>query len=230
MNVLIVDDNLDFINKLRKDLFNFFTEYYKDVNFLTYQTLNVSDIQQISVDYVFLDIDLINQNGIELAQEIILMHSNVTLVFVSSHSDLVHNSLIVRPFYFIRKNDYNEDIKTFFKLLNIDKKDRKFIDLKFKGETNRVLLEDIIYIESFVHKMTVHTYESSYHDNRSLAEFVDCLPDDDFIRIHRSYIININNVKKYRQNKVLLATDIELPLGRSYKDDFDIFYMEYLVR
>ena len=84
--------------------------------------------------------------------------------------------------------------------------DKKLVKIKF---------EDILYIESLKDYIKVFTIEGSYLVHKSLTGITEELPNDKFIRIHRSFTIAIDKVKSVEGNLVEIATT-KIPIGRKY--------------
>lgn len=227
MNILIIDNDDSFINKLQNDLFQYFCNDYEKVTFI-YDLSSLESIHHLH--YAFIDINLPQTNGILIAKEIKEKFPKIILVFISSHSHLVHTTLIVNPFYFIRKSHYQKDLHTFFVLIKNEISKKEIIDLSYNMEKQRLFINDIVYIESQIHKLLIHTQDQVYYDNRSLKKFLQLLPKNDFVQIHKSYIININYLTLIKSNQVFLNHSLSLSIGRAYKEDFQNFYMDYLLK
>ena len=181
-------------------------------------------------DLCFLDIDLAGDNGIELAKTIKQKGMSNLIVFVTAHQNLVYNSLSAQPYFFIRKNAYDDDIAILFELFNESFSKKTLLSLKSKGTKSVIKAEDIIYIESTDHAVLVHTSDGSYRDAHSLKEFLDNtslhIP---LIQIHKSFVINLNYLISYSATTVTLLGNTTLNIGRSYKNHFIERYQIYLV-
>lgn len=68
-------------------------------------------------DIFFLDIDLKGYNGIRIAEKIREYNYNAIIIFVSAMNDMVFDSLIVQPFHFVRKNNFDNDMNVAFDLI-----------------------------------------------------------------------------------------------------------------
>ncbi len=90
------------------------------------------------------------------------------------------------------------------------KADRKFVRLK---------LDDILYIKGMKDYVMVYTQESRYMTAMNIKTIFNQLEHPSFVRISKSYIINADYIKEVNQNGVLIAEE-EIPLGKTYKDDF----------
>lgn len=230
MNILIVDDDIKFVNKIYKDLFIYFSDYYEEINIYSC----VSDFLNINYDlkfnFIFIDIDLPNGNGIELAKMLKVKNPKSVLSFISAHINLIHNSLVVRPFYFIRKLQYTKDLEVFFSLIQNRVNEGKIIDLNYGGNKTRVHTDEIVYIEVQLHKLIIKTNDRDYFDNRSMKDILSCLPNDIFTRIHKSFVINMDYLVSYNKSKVKLSTNREIIIGRAFKSEFEEHYKNYLIK
>lgn len=90
------------------------------------------------------------------------------------------------------------------------KADRKFVRLR---------LDDIQYIQGMKDYVMVYTQDSRYMTAMNIKTIFNQLDNPSFVRISKSYIINANFIKEVNQNGVLIG-DEEIPLGKTYKDDF----------
>lgn len=230
MNILLVDDNPIILNKVKKDLFNFFSEQSESVNFYSYSS-NFHSIQLEEYDFVFMDIDLVTNNGIELVSSMKKLYPKMKVVFLSGYLNLIHDSLFVQPFYFIRKAYYEEDLQKFFLILNQLEKTRQIIKLTYKNNVQMINVQDIYYVSSFGHELTVVSKCGSFSDNRKLKEMLNLLQKShSFVRIHKSYIINFEYLKAYKQNIIYMNDDTKINLGRIYKADFEAKFKEFLLK
>lgn len=93
-----------------------------------------------------------------------------------------------------------------------------FIYLKADKKMVKVLLKDILYIESLKDYIRVKTPQKSVTAYQRISHMEEKLPEDKFIRIHRSYIISKDKVEAYSTSHVELA-DVEIPIGRNYRSE-----------
>ena len=97
-------------------------------------------------------------------------------------------------------------------------------------ENSRILFEcvegkvtirpsEILYIEAYDHKNTIHTRNQKYHIYESINSLETRLKDEGFIRVHRSYIVNIDHIRKINNYMMTLDCNVELPISKAkYKD------------
>lgn len=111
------------------------------------------------------------------------------------------------------------------------KKSKELISLNYKYNKVNINVEDIIYVASFGHRLTVKTKKGLYEDNRKLMDIQDYLNNQGaFVRVHKSYIINLEFLVSYKKNLLILEDGTEIVIGRVYKKDFDKKFQEYLLQ
>ena len=92
-----------------------------------------------------------------------------------------------------------------------------FIYLQDGKNVYKVLCTDIFYFEGYGEYVKVYTAVKTFLVRETLSEFENKLPESSFIRIHKSYIINLDKVTGFSTIHVLLK-DLEIPIGRIFRD------------
>jgi DNA-binding LytR/AlgR family response regulator len=80
-------------------------------------------------------------------------------------------------------------------------------------------LDDLLYVEALADYIMLFTADSKYIVHSTMKGFQSKLPADKFVRIHRSYIVNIDKVSSI-ENLFVVINNKYIPIGASYKDDF----------
>lgn len=230
MKICIVDDDKLFASKLHHDLSIQLSELVDDTKF----DICISDFSMDrfsdKYDFVFLDIDLPHENGIMLAKHLKENGLCQKVVFVTSHQNLIYDTLSVRPFYFIRKNCYEKDLNVFMEMFKETIIENDLISIRCDGENKVFHASDIIYIETVAHFLDIYTMDTIYHTRMLLKECMELLSAISFVQIHKSYVINLNHLVAYHAQEVTLSKNITLTIGRKYKDEFMKKYQEFLIQ
>lgn len=93
-----------------------------------------------------------------------------------------------------------------------------FIYLKAENKVFKILFKNILYVESFKDYIVLHTQQGeALTSYQSLSHLEKSLPEEDFLRIHRSYLINLEHIHSFSSSFIHIA-DKELPIGRTYKE------------
>ena len=96
----------------------------------------------------------------------------------------------------------------------------RFIHLRADRKVQKVALGDIIYIESLKDYCKIITTSRQIITRQAISSIETSLPTDDFIRIHRSFIVSVDKVESYTNETVEIARK-ELPIGRMYRHDVE---------
>lgn len=170
-------------------------------------------------DIVIFFIELKNSNDIKFARKVKDNTINGCIIFISENESLVFESLSVQPLQFIRINNFDEDFKNMLKVLgdylnNIN----RTITLKTGLATIRLNINNIIFIESFGHYLIVHSTNGEYKVRGKISNIIDEINNPIMIRVHKSYIVNTKFVEEILSNRLILKSNIDIPVGRSFKD------------
>lgn len=238
MKILIIDDDEIFSKEFETDISKFFNKYNIDIRIKSFHSnfldINFNDRYRLA----FVDIDLKETNGIALSKKIKQYSPSCDIIFISAKNNLIHSSLSVQPFFFIRKSNYLDDLYIFFELIKESLSNKSLIQLSYKLNRIIVSINDIIYIESTQHILNIHTCYNVYKDSRTLKDFSTLLPASHFIQIHRAFFINPKYIHSFSRGQVVLCKDInstnerdyiKLTISRSFQKDFENKYQEYLM-
>jgi len=190
---------------------------------------NVKDalpiIRKGMVDILFLDIHLPFMSGIDFVKENKL---SCKVIFCTSYNtyainafDLDANDYIVKPF---TPKRINQALNKTILVLELERKTKGTLDnskiypLKDGTHIVNLLFSDIVYIKSELNYIEIITTEKKYIERNSLKKIMACLPND-FMQIHKSYIINIKYVLRYQFKEIELFNQIQIPVGRVFRKE-----------
>jgi two-component system, LytTR family, response regulator len=179
------------------------------------------------VDFVFLDINMPQLSGMELAG---LLPKDMKIVFTTAYSEYALDSFnfatidyLLKPITLKRFLAAQLKIETFFGVQPPADQPRPeepstYFFVKSGKELRKILLADILYFEGEKEYVRLVTGKEQLLIYRRLKEVEDqlALP---FVRIHNSFIVNIQQVHKIQDNHVYIATR-QIPVSEKYKDHF----------
>jgi DNA-binding LytR/AlgR family response regulator len=96
--------------------------------------------------------------------------------------------------------------------------EKKHIHIQDGKTIIKLLLDDILYLEGYGEYVKVITQNKSHLVRNSLTEFENKLSDSNFLRIHKSYIVNLQKISGFSSLHVILK-NVQLPIGRIYRDN-----------
>ena len=169
------------------------------------------------VDLLFMDIDLGDGCGIELAKEVKKTDSGTCVIFVTAHPEYVEESFEVEPVYFlvkpIRPDSFRRAMDRAMERL-VAERQKSRLTVTFQNRVSAVALRDISYIEFSVRSATIHAGTRvlrTYEKLSSLQQRVDSR----FIQCHKSYLVNMDYVIGFQGNTLELCGGVEIPVGQS---------------
>lgn len=163
------------------------------------------------VGVVFVDIDLGGESGLGLAQKICDINPNVKIVFATAHSEFMADAFEIYAFdYLVKPFNMDRVVRTLNRIkeegIHVEAAGAASIELNqdklaVKGKEELVLLdvEDIIFIERSNGTTRIVTTDGEYVNSVSLTDLEAKLSSKQFMRCHRSYIVNISKIKKMTQ-------------------------------
>ncbi|MCI9063399.1 MAG: response regulator transcription factor [Clostridia bacterium] len=220
----IIDDNPHIIDKLSSMLESIFAknDFDAEVIFTTTDTNNfLSFISSNKADVFLIDIDLKSDiNGIKIAEEIRKKDKDCYIIFVTAHLEYGLLAYQCKTFDFLPKPITRERLEATINRLFDDVRGvrKKFIRLDNK---NTIIDEnEINYIKRDGMKVVFHTNNRNYEVYSSFVKLQNQLPDN-FVRCHKSFIANINNVTEVEPvSNLIHFDDCSCDIGQKYKNNF----------
>jgi len=169
-------------------------------------------------DIVFLDINLKEMNGIEIAYKIRSYKKDVYIVFITSYINYALEGYRVDAIRYIMKDSLSisiiECMNTIIKKMEIQINKMELIFIEGKKQ---IYIEKIFYVESHKHKLVFKIFETGlkeYEMYDKLDNIELKFKEYGFLRIHKSYLINMKYIKKISSYKIILISNEELPIPK----------------
>ena len=191
-----------------------------ELNTYTDPEAGIEAIRQQQPDIVFLDIEMDNINGLAIAAQLppstCFIFTTAYLNYVLDGFNLDAVDYLHKPFSFARfETAFNKAMRR----VNYNRATLTGRTITVKQEYNNVNipLDDILYIEA------MEGYSKIFCQSRGcvisriiLKNLLAQLPEESFLRIHRSFVVSVSKVKSYTRQRLTLSNDINLPIGRLY--------------
>ena len=203
--VVVCDDELDSLRDFQKMLDTYFMNLgipYEIVCYTSSKTL--WDSNEFLFDLIFLDVFMPAPDGFELAEKLRERNRNFTLVYMSRFNDFVPRGYLSRPLLCLRK----DQLVTMFEKnmdLIVDEMGLKKAAIEFRFldyGVHFIHTDDLIYLESKDRHVYFHLTEGqTMHLKAKLIEIARRLPEEEFLRIHKSFLVNrqyVNDIRNYR--------------------------------
>ena len=175
-------------------------------------------------DLSFLDIDMPEMNGLNVANELTAISKYGQIIFLSQREDLVFECLKFHPFGFIRKSklidDFSLMMNQYFQTVSNNESNETKIDFFDKTKTYSFKIKDIVYIEGDRNYQKVVLKDKSSQNIRvPLGTLEEKLREYGFLRIHKGYLLNYLYIRSIESEEVYLTTGTSLPMAKKRKEE-----------
>ncbi|PZX65560.1 LytR/AlgR family response regulator transcription factor [Hydrotalea sandarakina] len=185
----------------------------------------ITYLQENKIDLLFLDIQMPDINGLQLYKN---LTNKPLVIFTTAFKDFAVEGFNVDAIdYLLKPFDYNRFLKAAYKaneyqeFLSSQELQLNSIYVKVNYEMMKINLKDIELIEALDDYIKIHIKPYPVLTLMTLKNMQEKLPEKEFVRVHRSYIIPISKVEKFNKNKIYVAGK-EIPIGSSYSDVYDL--------
>ncbi|WP_200979361.1 LytTR family DNA-binding domain-containing protein [Echinicola sp. 20G] len=204
----------------------------------------LAHIHRNKVDLIFLDIQMPDLSGMELARvlESNKSSSDTRIIFTTAYNQFAIEGYKVDALdYLLKPYSYEEFLKASTKAYqyferkahpmptSTEENSQSYIFLKVEYQLVKVMLKDIIYVEGYKDYVKVHLVgkSSPLLSLTSLKNMEDLLPEQHFMRIHRSYIISLDHIESITRNTVNMGSTT-IAVSDNYKDTFLQFVNKWI--
>ena len=177
-------------------------------------------------DILLLDVELKNMNGIELAKRIRKDNNRAEIIFITSHFEFVGEGYEVDALHYLIKPISAEKLtQVLTKATEKISVEPPSVVISCGGETVKLYESDLLYVESFLHYIVIHTKDKEYKIKENISVFENKVSDD-FYRIHRSYLVSLKHITRISRTSVNVG-NTELPLSRGKYNDINRTFIEH---
>lgn len=214
---LLVDDEF-FALELMENYLNR-TEGYEIVDKIRNPLVAYDVLRKEKIDILFLDIQMPHMTGISLLKNIeqkpITIFTTAYKQFAADAYDLDAIDYLQKPFTYERFCKALEKAKA---ILNTGNTDDKVLTIRVDRKWINVPIKDILFFEGMKEYVKLHTTSQNYLYLESLANLEEKLPKDKFLRVHKSFIVNLKAITEIRNENIILQK-INIPISRNRKQD-----------
>lgn len=176
----------------------------------------ISDAMLSRCDIAFLDIDFAGKryNGIDIARKLRSVRADAVIIFVTNYIEYAPEGYEVNAFRYVLKGDIREKLPLYLPdALAQLRGERETLRIRISGERIDIPLSQIRYIESRQHTVIAHTSRKDYTWYSPLSALEQELEPKGFLRIHKSYLVNMLHLRKYHSQGAVLDDGTTLRVG-----------------
>ncbi len=226
MNCIIIDDDKlslriieDFVGKTEGlELVGAYSSAVDAIN-------GMSKEDAPKVHLIFLDIEMPEMSGIDFLKS--LSELPQVIIYSSKEKYAVESYEFDVTDYLLKPVQYGRFIKAITRAKERFEKQEKVagegseIFIKNNSTLVRVKYDDILWIEALENYVVVNTFKEKYTIHFTMKAISEKMPSEKFVRVHRSFIVNISKIKMIEDNSVIIKHENGskiIPIGKSYKD------------
>ena len=230
INVTIIEDNLNELDQLQHALDAWsennstplsVTIYTSGEEYFSTNTTHISHV-------FFLDIQLYGMSGLDIAKQLRQDKYAGEIIFLTSFREYVFDGYKVHALNYLLKPLESEAL---YSCMNEIKESLQTTCYVFRNNQEIIQIEyrDILSFSSSLHNIDILTCSGHFTQHASLSNILSHLPKQ-FIRVHRSHIVNMAHIHKISGNTITLSNRKTVPIGRQYLDDVRKAFTEYVTR
>ena len=239
LRILVVEDE----NIVAKDIQNSLTKLgYKVSAVVNTGEKAIQEVEEARPDLVLMDIMLKGKiDGIDTAK-ILRERYDIPVIFLTAYADenTLDKAKLSEPYGYIIKPFKEKELQTTIEMAvfkhekdfkvkkerdlyhsiveNKEAKDSIFVRADYR--LNKINFEDIFYVEALKDYVVINTLDNSYTTHTTMKEMVRILPAKDFVRIHRSFIVNLSKIFSIKYPDLVIEGKMKvLPIGGLYRKE-----------
>ncbi len=224
MNSIIIDDDKlsrriikEYVNKLEfLNLHDSFDNAVEAINYIK---------QGKEIDLIFLDIEMPEMSGLEFLDtlknppQIIIVSSKENYALEAFEYDVT--DYLLKPIVFGRFFKAVDKARGNYLKAQDNRDHKNEIFIKKNSSLIKLKYEEILWVEALENYVIVSTYNERYTIHFTMKAIEKKLPPSKFMRVHRSYIVNISNINVIQDNLLIIPINggvKTIPIGKSYKE------------
>jgi DNA-binding LytR/AlgR family response regulator len=182
-------------------------------------------LNENSVDFMFLDIKMPKLRGLDFLKTLTKPPKTIITTAYKEHAlegyELNVIDYLLKPFSFdrlvkaVNKISESQEIKTIFKEVRNEASSERFF-VKGDKKHHQIDLSDLLYIEAYGNYTKLFLNDEMIVSHEKISHYESFLPDGNFLRVHKSFIVAKDKIKLIEGNRILI-NDHKIPIGQTYK-------------
>lgn len=219
MKILVCDDDRLFLDKIGSMI----QKCCADIGISVQLTAasrkeELEQADYTAADIAFLDIDMGEINGLDVARKIRSCNQDVILIFVTNYLEYAPEGFEVQAFRYLLKQNIDEKLEEYLKeAIELHRANHQIVSFKIGGESISIPVEDILYVESMKRIITFHMLKGrkeQYQFYATMAAMEEQLEPMGFLRIQKSYLVNMEYIKSLQCGQAVLSNQVTLNVSK----------------
>ena len=232
INILLCDDDKDFLQRISDTVAG--QPVPPGASICITKSSNPAEItdRQLSQYHImFLDIDMDERSGMDIARRVRELQLDTVIVFVTNYPEFSMEGYEVRAFRYLLKQELEQKLPNYFRdALAELPRDDKVLHFSANAESFNIPYKDILYLESNQRVIYLYTVKPMQAPDRFYGKMEDLateLEGDGFLRIQKSYLVNMAYIKKFNYDRVVLFDGKELSVSQKRYSQMKVQYLSW---
>ncbi len=233
MRIVICDDNPRDNQIINQYVISNFDEYSEDVVDSTYSANDLINFcLKVEPDILFLDIELGDMNGIELAKALRSKYPTLIIVYITNHPNYVFSSFETEPLNFLTKPiDQFQFNKTYQRIIKKYTEIHRTIPIKWQNDSVNLEIKDICYIEGYNRHLVFRLCNGdSYEIVGKIDDVYKTLKIHGFVKSHQGFVVNMLHIKDFGESEIRMKNGETVLMSVRKRLKTKEAYSEYINR
>lgn len=215
VKIAILDDTELYIEKIKTLLEKNLEVSYRVYEYSTSDSF-IKQLDKQSFDILFLDIMLDKKDGIEVGKIVNEQNSSTNIIFVSENEEFFRAVYKVTHSYFLTK-DFDEELFADAIDKAVKSIKREIITIHTKNGYEKFTVSKIAYCEGTRKKTKIVMLDGTSKEHYvSLEDIEDQLPEQNFLKCHKSFTVNMNYIARYDRKNIYMENEAIVPISKTY--------------
>lgn len=232
IKIAVCDDEEIFLNKIKKILKEIAKNNNIEMVVRTYT--NGMELLEKSedIELFLLDVRMPVISGIDIGHKLRKKHGNCHIAFLTSSKDDAYKGYPIKPLdYIIKPFNYNDILSILeeaMKKTEIEKNSSFLVNIA-KSKKQMIEFRDVLYFETRERKLYIICINEEIETIETIKSISRKVENFDMWPAHRSFMVSLWKIKTINDKQVTMMNDIEIPIGRIYKNDFRKAYHKFII-
>lgn len=224
-NIILCDDDPIFLDRLKQHLELIIQRVNIQIKIYQFTAMEEISVQILKTcDIAILDIDFAGKkySGLDIARRLRSFREDAVIIFATNYIEYAPEGYEVQAFRYILKTDIKQKLECYFQqaIQHLQKKSET-IKFQINGEIVDIPLNRILYFEAQLHTVKVIVETMDYRKTKeyifysSIGKLDQHLSEKGFLRVHKSYLVNMAHIQRYQCQKVIMDNGLELSASAS---------------
>lgn len=219
INIAFCDDDLHFVQCLHQSVEQWFSNHQKVASYREYKSGKslLDSIETTHIDIYFLDIEMPEMDGMQLAKKVREEVPDALIIFLTSHDEYALDGYRVQALRYLSKQTWKMylDEALTAAMAQLEKQETGMLVVSHYGNLERISYQDIVYIRHISRYSQIVTKNGrTIQDDRGIKKLFETIQDDRFLFIDRGAFINLDYIQRIENGQAVMTNGDSLAISR----------------